>query len=94
MPVHFQNPALFRSKMYFSQKRMLDQHHIPNLRLVGCPIEDYSLLLWMNPLDYLEIDENAVAAHGMDNLVKHHPDVVIEVKKIIDNRKVQGIKRG
>ena len=61
---------------------------ILNLRLVGCPVEDYSPLLRMNPLDYLEIDEKAVAAIGMDNLIKHHPDAVIEVQQKINNRKV------
>ena len=65
-----------------------NQPRILNLRLIGCPVEDYSPLLRMNPLDYLEIDEKAVAALGMDNLVKHHPDAVIEVQQKIDNRKV------
>jgi hypothetical protein len=61
---------------------------ILNLRLSGCPIEDYSPLLRMNSLDYLEIDEKAVNAIGMDNLIKHHPDAVIEIQQKINNRKV------
>ena len=61
---------------------------ILNLRLSGCPIEDYSPLLRMNSLDYLEIDEKAVASIGMDNLIKHHPDAVIEIQQKINNRKV------
>ena len=65
-----------------------NQPRILNLRLVGFSIEDYSPLLRMNPLDYLEIDEKTVEAIGMDNLIKHHPDAVIEVQQKIDNRKV------
>jgi hypothetical protein len=63
------------------------QHRLLNLRLSGCPIEDYSPLLRIKPLDYLEIDEKAVEAIGMENLIKHHPDAVIEVQQKIDNRK-------
>ncbi len=65
-----------------------NQPRILNLRLLGCPVDDYSPLLRMRPLDYLEIDEKAVAAVGMDNLVKHHPDAVIKVQQKINNRKV------
>jgi Leucine-rich repeat (LRR) protein len=64
------------------------QHRLLNLRLSGCPIEDYSPLLRIKPLDYLEIDEKAVEAIGMENLIKHHPDAVIEVQQKIDNRKI------
>lgn len=65
-----------------------NQPRLLNLRLVGCPIEDYSPLLRMNPLDYLKVDEKAIEAIGMENLIKHHPDAVIEVQQKIDNRKV------
>ena len=56
-------------------------------QLVGCPIDDYSPLLRMNPLDYLEIDQKAVEALGMENIIKHHPNAVIKVQTIIENRK-------
>ena len=62
--------------------------YLRHLTLVNCPIKDYSTLLKISPLDYLEIDEKAVEALGMDNLIKHHPDAVIKVKQKIDNRKV------
>lgn len=65
-----------------SQQRLL------NLHITGCPVEDYTPLLRIPPLDYLEIDSEAVEAIGMDNLVKHHPDAVIVVKKKINNRKI------
>lgn len=65
-----------------------NQPRLLNLKLVGCPIEDYSPLLRMNPLDYLMVDEKAIEAIGMENLIKHHPDAVIEVQQKIDNRKV------
>ena len=65
-----------------------NQPRLLNLKLVGCPIEDYSPLLRMNPLDYLKVDEKAIEAIGMENLIKHHPDAVIEVQQKIDNRKV------
>lgn len=65
-----------------------NQQRLLNLKLVGCPIEDYSPLLRINPLDYLEVDEKAIEAIGMENLIKHHPDAVIEVQQKIDNRKV------
>lgn len=66
-----------------------NQHRLLNLSIKGCPIEDYSPLLKTNPLDYLEIDEKAVEALGMENIVKHHPDAVIEVQRKINNRKVK-----
>ena len=62
--------------------------HILYFQLVGCPIDDYSPLLRMNPLDYLEIDQKAVEALGMENIIKHHPNAVIKVQTIIENRKV------
>ena len=62
--------------------------HLHKLDISGCPIEDYSVLLRIPALYILKIDEKAVAALGMDNLVKHHPDAVIEVQQKIDNRKV------
>ena len=65
-----------------------NHHRLLNLSIKGCPIEDYSPLLKTNPLDYLEIDEKAVEALGMENIVKHHPDAVIEVQRKINNRKV------
>lgn len=70
--------------------RFIENHHrLLNLSIKGCPIEDYSPLLRTNPLDYLEIDEKAVEALGMENIVKHHPDAVIEVQRKINNRKVK-----
>lgn len=62
--------------------------HLGKLVVSGCPIEDYTPLLKIRPLDMLIIDEKAVAAIGMDNLVKHHPDAIIKVQQKIDNRKV------
>ncbi len=62
--------------------------HLGKLDVSGCPIEDYTPLLKIRPLDMLTIDEKAVAAIGMDNLVKHHPDAVIKVQQKVDNRKV------
>ena len=62
--------------------------HLGKLDVSGCPIEDYTPLLKIRPLDMLTIDEKAVAAIGMDNLIKHHPDAVIDVQQKVDNRKV------
>jgi Leucine-rich repeat (LRR) protein len=62
--------------------------HLGKLDVTGCPIEDYTLLLKIRPLDMLIIDEKAVTSIGMDNLVKHHPDAVIEIQQKINNRKV------
>lgn len=62
--------------------------HLGKLVVSGCPIEDYTPLLKIRPLDMLIIDEKAVSAIGMDNLVKHHPDAIIKVQQKIDNRKV------
>ena len=62
--------------------------HLGKLDVSGCPIEDYTPLLKIRPLDMLIIDEKAVNAIGMDNLVNHHPDAVIKVQQKIDNRKV------
>ena len=62
--------------------------HLGKLVINGCPIEDFSPLLKIKPLDFLKIDEKTVEMIGMDNLVKHHPDAIIEVKQKIDNRKV------
>jgi hypothetical protein len=58
------------------------------LHITGCPIEDYSCLLKISPLNVLIIDLKAVEAIGMENLVNHHPDALIKVQKEIDNRKV------
>ena len=55
--------------------------------LIGCPIKDYSPLLKILPLKHLEIDEIAVEALGMENIVKHHPDADIIVRQKITNRK-------
>ena len=65
-----------------NQKRLL------KLTLIGCPIEDYSPLLRTNHLEYLEVDEKAIEAIGMENLIRHHPTAVIEVQQKIDNRKI------
>lgn len=62
--------------------------HLGKLDISGCPIKDYSPLLKIRPLDHLIIDEKAVEALGMDNLIKHHPDAVIRVQQKVDNRKV------
>ena len=53
-----------------------------DLVLVRCPIKDYSPLLRIPPLKYLEIDENAVAALGMENIKRHHigADIVVTDK--------------
>ena len=62
--------------------------HLGKLDISGCPIEDYTPLLKILPLDVLIIDEKAVAAIGMENLIKHHPDAMIKVQQKVDNRKV------
>ena len=62
--------------------------HLKILEIVGCPIDDYTPLLKIPPLDVLRIDEKAVEALGMEALVKHHPDAIIKVQQKIDNRKV------
>ena len=62
--------------------------HLGNLDISGCPIEDYTPLLKIRPLDILIIDEKAVAAIGMENLIKHHPDAMIKVQQKVDKRKV------
>lgn len=62
--------------------------HLGKLDVSGCPIEDYTPLLKIRPLDMLIIDEKVVASIGMDNLIKHHPDAIIKVQQKIDNRKV------
>ena len=86
------NPDLFHVQLWNLDVRDIsfieNQHRLLKLSIIGCPIEDYSPLLRTNPLDYLEIDEKAVEALGMENIVKHHPDAVIEVQQKIDNRKV------
>ncbi len=58
------------------------------LNISGCPIEDFTPLLKIPPLDVLIVDEKAVAAIGMDVLIKHHPDAFIKIQQKIDNRKV------
>lgn len=69
--------------------RFLENYeHLGKLDISGCPIKDHSPLLKIRPLDYLVIDEKAVEALGMDNLIKHHPDAVIKVQQKVDNRKV------
>ena len=60
---------------------------LQHLVLIGCPIKDYSPLLKILPLKHLEIDEKAVEALGMENIVKHHPDADIIVRQKITNRK-------
>lgn len=62
--------------------------HLGKLDISGCPIADYTPLLRIRPLDFLKIDEKAVAALGMEALVRHHPNAVIKVQQKIDNRKV------
>ena len=61
--------------------------YLQHLVLIGCPINDYSPLLRIPPLKHLEIDEKAVDALGMENLVKQHPDADIIVRQKITNRK-------
>jgi len=58
-----------------------------HLTLIGCPINDYSPLLRIPPLMYLEIDEKAVEALGLESLVKRHPNANIVVQQRVDNRK-------
>ena len=65
-----------------------DYQSLQHLTLVRCPINDYSPLLRIPPLMFLEIDEKAVEELGMEALVKHHPDAIIKVQQKIDNRKV------
>ena len=60
---------------------------LQHLVLIGCPISDYSPLLRIPPLNHLEVDEKAVAALGMDNLVKHHPNAEIIVRQKIKQQK-------
>ena len=60
---------------------------LQHLVLIGCPINDYSPLLRIPPLNHLEVDEKAVAALGMDNLVKHHPNAEIIVRQKIKQQK-------
>jgi len=62
--------------------------HLGKLDISGCPIDDYSPLLKIRPLDMLIIDEKAVETLGMEALIEHHPDAVIKVQQKIDNRKV------
>lgn len=62
--------------------------HLGKLDITGCPIEDYTPLLRVRPLDMLKIDERTVEALGMENLVRQHPDAMITVRQKIDNRKV------
>lgn len=58
--------------------------YLLKLSLVGCPVEDYSPLLRIPPLDYLMIDSKVVDALGMEALIEHHPSAVIR----IDNREI------
>ena len=62
--------------------------HLGKLDISGCPIDDYSPLLKIRPLDMLIIDEKAVETLGMEVLIEHHPDAIIKVQQKIDNRKV------
>ena len=61
--------------------------HLKTLEIVGCPIDDYTPLIKIPPLDALGIDENAVEALGMESLVKRHPNANIVVWQRVDNRK-------
>ncbi|MBQ1187021.1 MAG: WYL domain-containing protein [Clostridia bacterium] len=61
--------------------------HLYTLEVVNCPIDDYTPLLKIPPLDALRIDEKAVEALGMENLVKHHPNANISVHQQGNNRK-------
>ena len=62
--------------------------NLTSLTLIGCPIEDYTPLLRITSLNHLEVDAKAIEAIGMENLINHHPDAVIEVQQKIDNRKI------
>jgi hypothetical protein len=59
--------------------------HLKILEIVGCPIDDYTPLLKIPPLDALRIDENAVEALGLESLVKRHPNANIVVQQRVDN---------
>ena len=59
--------------------------YLRRLILIGCPIKDYSPLLRIPPLMYLEVDEKVVGALGIENIKKQHPEAKIIVKQNVAN---------
>ena len=61
------------------------QSHLSSQDVMEHLREDYSPLLRIPPLIYLEVDEKVVEALGIENIKKQHPEAKIFVKQNVEN---------